>query len=130
MTPGERIEMIYSSLKESGLDMRKCIVVAIENQFNIATWSSYLKSMLPPFDKVYSGNDYVKMLLSDFKVNVILSVLLDREKFTATTIRSMIIFDENWKKFIPYAVSQYVDRINAKNRLEIIPKSDITPTEY
>ncbi len=60
--------MIYNSLKESNLDMSRCIVVAIENQFNIATWPSYLKSMLPHFEKVYSGNDYVKMLLSDFDV--------------------------------------------------------------
>ena len=45
--------------------MSRCFVIGIENQFNIATWSSYLKAALPQFDKVYSGNDYVKMLLAD-----------------------------------------------------------------
>ena len=62
-TAGERIEMIHNSLKESSIDMGKCYIVALENQLNISTWASYLKSALPAFDKVYSGNDYVSMLL-------------------------------------------------------------------
>ncbi|MEJ2259859.1 MAG: adenylyltransferase/cytidyltransferase family protein, partial [Nitrosopumilaceae archaeon] len=62
-TAGERIEMIHDSIKESDVDLTRCIVLAIENQFNIATWIAYLKSMLPHFDRVYSGNEYVKMLL-------------------------------------------------------------------
>lgn len=129
-TAGERIEMIHSSLKESGLDMRKCIVVAIENQFNIATWPSYLKSMLPHFDKVYSGNDFVKMLLSDFGVDVVMPIFLDREKYNATRIRSMIISEDNWQSLVPPAVSKFMEKIKAKNRLEIISKSDTKPTEH
>ena len=70
-TAGERIEMIHDSLKESDVDLTRCIILALDNQFNIATWSSYLKSMLPEFDKVYSGNDYVKMLLADSKIKVV-----------------------------------------------------------
>jgi len=129
-TAGERIDMIHDSLSESGIDMQKCIIVAIENQFNIATWSSYLKSMLPHFDKMYSGNDYVKMLLSDFGINVVTPVFLDRKKYNATRIRSMIISDENWQELVPNTVSQFMDKINAKNRLEIITKSDTKPTEH
>ena len=48
-TAGERMEMIHNSLKESSLDLNRCFVVSIENQFNIATWASYLKSALPAF---------------------------------------------------------------------------------
>ncbi|MDH5659217.1 MAG: nicotinamide-nucleotide adenylyltransferase, partial [Nitrosopumilus sp.] len=64
-TAGERIEMIHNSLKDASLDLDSIFVVSVENQFNIATWASYLKAALPYFDKVYSGNDYVSMLLSD-----------------------------------------------------------------
>ena len=67
-TAGERIEMIRNSIKESNLDLTKCIILAIENQFNIATWASYLKSMLPHFDRVYSGNTYVQMLLKNSQI--------------------------------------------------------------
>jgi nicotinamide-nucleotide adenylyltransferase len=129
-TAGERIEMIHNSLKESDVDLTRCIILAIENQFNIATWSSYLKSMLPQFDKVYSGNEYVKMLLADSEIEVVKPVFLDREKYNATKIRSMIISDDDWRKFVPSAVSEFIKKINGKNRLEIINKSDTKPTEH
>jgi nicotinamide-nucleotide adenylyltransferase len=129
-TAGERIEMIHNSLKESDVDLTRCIILAIENQFNIATWSSYLKSMLPQFDKVYSGNEYVKMLLADSKIEVIKPVFLDREKYNATKIRALIISGEDWGKFVPSAVSEFIKKINGKNRLEIINKSDTKPTEH
>ena len=34
-TAGERIEMIHNSLKESDVDLTRCIILAIENQFNV-----------------------------------------------------------------------------------------------
>jgi len=129
-TAGERIEMIQNSLKESDLDVTRCIILAIENQFNIATWPSYLKSMLPKFERVYTGNDYVKMLLSDFGITVVSPVFLDREKYTATKIRSMIISGEDWESLVPPAVLEFIKKIDGKNRLEIIGKSDTKPTEH
>ena len=86
-TAGERIEMIHNSLQEDGVDMSKCFIAAIENQFNIATWGSYLKAILPHFDKVYSGNDYVQMLLADLGIDVVIPKFLDRQQYNATRIR-------------------------------------------
>ena len=129
-TAGERIEMIHNSLKESSVDLSRCFVISIENKFNIATWASYLKSALPAFDKVYSGNEYVSMLLSDSGIKVQTPKFLERGKFNATSIRSMIIDDENWKDCVPNAVYDLLLRINAKNRLLVISKSDTNPTKH
>ncbi len=129
-TAGERIEMIHNSIKESSLDLSRCFIISIENQFNIATWASYLKSALPHFDKVYSGNDYVAMLLADSGIDVVKPEFLDRAQFNATKIRSMIISDENWKDSVPNAVYDFLTKINAKNRLTVISKSDTKPTEH
>ena len=129
-TAGERIEMIHNSLKEANLDLEKCFVISIENQFNIATWASYLKSALPHFDKVYSGNDYVSMLLADSGIEVVKPEFLHREQFNATKIRSMIISDENWKESVPNAVYEFLTKIDAKNRLTVISKSDTNPTKH
>jgi len=129
-TAGERIEMIHNSLKESSLDLNRCFVVSIENQFNVATWASYLKSALPHFDKVYSGNDYVSMLLADSSITVVKPKFLDRNQYNATKIRSMIISDENWKDSVPNAVYEFLTKINAKNRLKVISKSDTNPTKH
>lgn len=129
-TAGERIEMIHNSLKDSSVDLSRCIILSLENQFNIATWGSYLGSMLPHFEKVYSGNDYVKMLLEDSNIDVIKPTFLDRDAYNATKIRSMIISGENWEKFVPLAVSTFIKKINGKNRLFIIHESDTKPTEH
>ncbi|NNL58863.1 MAG: nicotinamide-nucleotide adenylyltransferase [Nitrosopumilus sp.] len=129
-TAGERIDMIHNSLKESSLDLTRCFVVSIENQFNVATWASYLKSALPRFDKVFSGNDYVSMLLADSGIEVVTPKFLDRTQLNATRIRSMIISDENWKDFVPNAVYDLLTKIHAKNRLSVISKSDTNPTKH
>ena len=129
-TAGERIEMIHNSLKESSLELSRCFVIAIENQFNVSTWASYLKSALPYFDKVYSGNNYVSMLLSDSNIDVVTPVFLDRTQFNATKIRSMIISDENWRECVPPAVYELLTKINAKNRLNVISNSETNPTEH
>jgi len=129
-TSGERIEMIHDSLKESDVDSSRCFIVAIENQFNIATWGSYLKASLPHFDRVYSGNEYVKMLLGDSFIDVISPKFLDRPQYNATHIRSLIITGDNWKTLVPIAVVKFLEKINAKKRLDIISKSDTKPTEH
>ena len=129
-TAGERIEMIHNSLKESSIDMSRCYVVALENQFNIATWASYLKSSLPNFDKVYSGNDYVSMLLSDSGVTVAKPDFLKRDQYNATQIRSLIMSDSEWKNYVPNAVFELLTKIKAKHRLNVISKSDTNPTQH
>ena len=129
-TAGERIEMIYNSLKDSGIDLSRCFVLGIENQFNIATWASYLQSALPHFDTVYSGNDYVSMLLADSQIKVIKPDFLEREKYNATRIRSLILSDGNWENYVPKTVSEYIRKINGVNRIKVISESDTKPTEH
>ncbi len=129
-TSGERIEMIHQSLKENNIDLGKCYIVAIENQSNVATWASYLKSSLPHFDKVYSGNEYVVMLLSDSGYTVVSPKFLDREQYSATKIRQMIANDGEWEKLVPSAVSQLIKKINGVKRIKTIFQSETKPGEY
>ena len=42
----------------------------------------------------------------------------------------MIVSGENWEQFVPGAVSNFIKKINGKNRLETILKSDTKPTEH
>jgi nicotinamide-nucleotide adenylyltransferase len=129
-TSGERIEMIHQTLKENDVDINKCYIVAIENQFNVATWASYLKSSLPSFDKVYSGNDYVAMLLADSGYEVVAPKFFERKKFNATKIRKMIGNDEDWEEFVPTAVSKIIKKINGVRRIQTIFETDTRPQEY
>lgn len=129
-TASERIEMIYQALKEDGVNLSRCFIIPIENQFNIVTWISYLKSTLPPFDKVFSGNEYVSMLLADTGIQVITPKFLDRERYNSTRIRNLMIEDQNWQSFVPTIVANVIEKINGINRLKTISKSDTKPTEY
>ncbi len=129
-TAGERIEMIHQSLKDDGVDLSRCFIIAIENQFNIATWSSYLEVSLPKFDKVYSGNDYVSMLLADSGCDVITPKFLEREKFNATKIRKLMIENKEWKDYVPPAIASIIEKINGIKRLQTISSSDTKPTDY
>ena len=79
---------------------------------------------------MYSGNDYVAMLLADSGIDVIKPKFLDRTQYNATKIRSMIVSGENWKELVPNAVSDYLAKIDAKNRLLVISKSDTNPTKH
>ncbi len=129
-TAGERIEMIHNSINESELDLSRCFIVGIENQFNVATWASYLQATLPHFDKVYSGNEYVKMLLADSGIDVVVPKFLDRPQYNSTRIREMIINDEDWQDLVPKAVVELISKIDGQNRLKMISTSDTKPTEY
>ncbi len=70
------------------------------------------------------------MLLSDSGIKVSAPKFLDRTKYNATKIRSMIVHDENWTDYVPPEVSKIISRINGINRLKIISKSDTKPTEH
>jgi nicotinamide-nucleotide adenylyltransferase len=129
-TAGERIEMIHQALIEDNIEMNKCFIIAIDNQFNVATWAAYLKSSLPNFDKVYSGNNYVSMLLADSGYEVVSPNFYQREKYNATKIRKMISNNEDWEKFVPQAVSQVIKKINGVRRIKTIFETDTKPQEY
>ena len=129
-TSGERIEMIHQSLKENNIDLSRCYIVAIENQLNVATWASYLKSSLPHFDKVYSGNEYVVMLLADSGYVVVPPKFFDREQYNATKIRKMISTDGQWEKLVSSSISKYIKKINGVERIKTIFQSETNPQEY
>lgn len=129
-TAGERIEMIHQSLKDEKINLSKCFIIPLENQFNVATWGSYLKSSLPKFDAVVTGNKYVNMLLADSGIEVIKPKFFEREKYNATKIRHMISKDNSWENFVPNAVAKIIKEINGINRLKVISKTDTNPTEH
>jgi nicotinamide-nucleotide adenylyltransferase len=70
------------------------------------------------------------MLLADSQIEVVKPTFLEKEQYNATKIRSMIISDGDWQNLVPLAVSEFIKKINGKNRLEIINNSDTKPTEH
>lgn len=129
-TAGERIEMIRGSLIEVGTSPSRYMILSIENQHNVATWASYLRAALPRFERVYSGNLYVSMLLADSGISVVQPRFVDRNRFNATSIRKMISDGGAWQDLVPAAVAGVIESVNGISRIKAIFESDTDPTDH
>ncbi len=125
-TAGERVEMIHNALND---ELTRCYIIPIINDENNARWFLHLRSYLPKFDIVYSGNAYVRMLLSNY-VKVKDVKFYDRSKYNASKIRELIINDGEWRELVPKQVAEFIDKINGINRLKIIANAESKPQEW
>jgi len=125
-TAGERVEMIARALKDK---LSRCFIIPIINDENNARWFMHLKSYLPAFDIVYTGNEYVKMLLKPY-VKVKDATLYDKERYNGSKIRELMINGKEWRDLVPKEVANFIDIIDGVNRLKIIAKADSRPQEW
>lgn len=129
-TAGERIQMLRDSLVDEGVPSDRYMILGIENQPNVAVWASYLRAALPHFDRVYSGNRYVAMLLADSDISVVRPRMMNREVYNSTAIRQAIASDEPWQDAVPAAVARLVRSVGGVDRIKTIMASDTNPTTH
>ena len=129
-TAGERIEMIRNALNESGIDPGRYMILGLENQHNVATWPAYIRAALPPFQRIYSGNPYVAMLLRDYGTEVAEPDMVDRERFNASVLRRMMADGGDWRERVPPAVARFVESVDGEGRVRTILGSDTDPTRH
>ena len=129
-TAGERIWMIHEALKGGKIDLARCYVAAVVNDENNAKWIGHLRSFLPPFDVVYTGNAYVSMLMEESGIRVRDVKFYDREKYNATRIRQLMLEGKNWHELVPRSVAQIIRKIDGIKRIKVISKSESKPQEW
>jgi nicotinamide-nucleotide adenylyltransferase len=129
-TAGERIVMIHEALREAKLDLAKCYIVPVVNDENNARWVAHLRSFVPQFDVVYTGNPYVGLLMRREGVRVKQVKFYDKEKYNATRIRQLILRREDWESLVPKAVARIIKEINGVERMKVIAQSDSKPQEW
>jgi len=131
-TAGERVLMIHEVLKEGKLDISKCYVIPVPNDENNARWIAYLRSMAPPFDVLYSGNDFVKhlALYQDSRLRVKSPRFAKKEEYNGTNIRRLILAGSQWKHLVPPAVAKVIEQINGIERLKVLAGSDSNPQRW
>lgn len=128
-TAGERIEMIHEALRGESIDLTRCYIIPIANDENNARWFLHLSSYIPKVDVVYSGNEYVRMLLKDhIKVRDVR--LFSRDRFNASRIREMMVNDQDWRALVPKSVASLIDKFDGVNRLKVIIKAESSPQEW
>jgi nicotinamide-nucleotide adenylyltransferase len=115
-TAGERIMMIHMALTEANIEMNKCYLVPVVNDENNARWFAQLRSMVPYFDILYSGNEFVATLVSG-QTNIVKPRFSRKQEYNGTNIRKLMSRSLGWKKFVPDSVSRLIEEIDGVARV-------------
>lgn len=133
-TAGERISMIHGALTEAGLDMAKCFLVPLANDDNNARWLAYLKSTVPPFDILYTGNDFVRHIALSQDPGIVIRQpkFARKQEYNATNIRRLIVGRKRWKHLVPAAVAREIERVGGTERIRLLAStgSDSNPQKW
>jgi len=133
-TAGERVLMIRAALAEAGVDLSRCYIIPVANDENNARWLAYLRSQVPPFDVVYSGNDFVSHLArsQDPSLAVRVPEFAKRQEYNGTNIRSLIVAGkkEEWKHLVPRAIAKAIEDIGGVERMKVLARSDSDPARW
>jgi len=112
----ERREMVTLSIEPSITDRIK--IFDIPDIGDHEKWTFEIDKIVPKYDVIFTNDEFTKTLFEKRKISVISVVLKDREKFSGTNIRNLIIEDKNWRDLVPQGTRNVLDSINAKERLK------------
>ena len=112
----ERREMITLSIEPSITDRIK--IFDIPDVGDHEKWTFEIDKIVPKYDVIFTNDEFTKTLFGKRKISVISVVLKDREKFSGTNIRNLIIEDKNWRDLVPQGTRNVLDSINAKEHLK------------
>lgn len=116
----ERKEMISKTLKNNKIKNFK--IYPVPDLYNDKKWVGYIKSKLPKYDYVYSGNIWTLRCFKRFDSKVRKIKLI--RGISSTIIRNMVIKNKNWGKMVPKEIKDYILKIGGINRLKIICKNN------
>jgi nicotinamide-nucleotide adenylyltransferase len=123
-TSGERITMIHESLKSHGLSMSRCYILPVPNSANNYVWFSQMRSMLPKITTVYSGNEYVRLLLPE-DILVKSPTFIKNKIFNGTRIRRLLALDGKWENLVPPPVALLIREIDGVLRLRKLERTQV-----
>jgi nicotinamide-nucleotide adenylyltransferase len=113
---GERLLMIDRSLKSEGIENYFLIPITDINRY--AVWVSHVESLVPPIDIVYTNNQLTRRLFKEKGYTVKAPKIYDREQFSGTKIRNMMINNKDWSALVPPAVIEIVKKVDGISRIQ------------
>jgi nicotinamide-nucleotide adenylyltransferase len=131
-TAGERVSMIHAALVEAGVDLAKCYILPVANDENNARWLAGLRSQVPPFDVIYSGNYFVDYLArsQDPSLAVRSPEFAKKKEYNGTNIRSLIVAGKKWEHLVPPAVARSIESAGGIERMKVLARSDSNPARW
>lgn len=129
---GERVLMIHEALKEVGVDLSRCYIIPVANDENNARWLAYIRSMVPPFDVLYSGNDFVKYLARSQDSSIVIEdpMFAEINEYNGTNIRRLMQEGKPWEHLVPPAVAKVIQQVGGIVRINMLASSDSNPQRW
>lgn len=129
---GERVLMIHEALKEAGVDLSRCYIIPVANDENNARWLAYIRSMVPPFDVLYSGNDFVKYLARSQDSSIVIEdpMFAEINEYNGTNIRRLMQEGKPWEHLVPAAVAKVIQQVGGIVRINMLARSDSNPQRW
>jgi nicotinamide-nucleotide adenylyltransferase len=129
---GERVLMIHEALKEAGVDLSRCYIIPVANDENNARWLAYIRSMVPPFDVLYSGNDFVKYLARSQDSSIVIEdpMFAEINEYNGTNIRRLMQEGKPWEHLVPPAVANVIQQVGGIVRINMLARSDSNPQRW
>jgi len=109
----ERIEMIEDTLMQN--DISNYTIFPIPDISDDERWVAHVSSIVPEFDVVFTGNAMTEKLFSErgYKVKRVRML----EGINGTTIREMMLKNENWQELVPEEVAEFLEKIKGAERV-------------
>ncbi len=122
-TVGERIDMLYRTLKSKGVADR-CLILSIPDIQNNALWVSHINSLVPRYDVVFTNNALTKRLFREAGREVVAIPFFDRKSNDGTKIRRAMAKGDGWEKLVPDEARKFMKEIRATERMREIGEDD------
>ncbi len=119
-TTSERMEMLIRALNEAGMDKRYYLIPPLPDiNFN-AIWATYVVSMVPRFDVVFTGNSLVAQLFREKGYEVVVQPMFRKDILSATEIRRRMVEGQPWEELVPESVARFIREIKGVERIRML----------
>lgn len=114
----ERKIMILDSIDDS---IKKRIeIYNIPDVENHIKWIELIATIVPKFDVIFTNDELTKHLYGKKKIQVLSIPFSQRDILSGTNIRDKIQSDQKWENLVPEGTKNFLNRINVKDRLQIL----------
>jgi nicotinamide-nucleotide adenylyltransferase len=114
-TAGERHLMISESLDKEGI--RNYHLIPIVDIHRYSVWVAHVRSLVPPFDIIFTNNDLTARLFAEAGIEVRRTKLYNREKFSGKIIRKTIASGGDWQSLVPEGTAKVIGQIDGEKRI-------------
>jgi nicotinamide-nucleotide adenylyltransferase len=90
---------------------------------------SHLKTFVPDFDTIYSGNPLVLKLFKAAGYNIIMPEMVNREVWEGAAIRQAMTEGDEWETAVPPQIVNIIHDLNGIEKLQNLTQADPLPPE-